>query len=42
MDLIILVKIDKLIDRIPHPAQANGLDLVIVKYDNNYSILYGR
>jgi len=42
MDLINLVKIDELIDRIPHPAQANGLDLVIVKYDNNYSILYGR
>ena len=39
MKLLELIKIE---DRTPSHALVNGLDLVIVKYDNNVSVLYGR
>jgi len=42
MDYIKLVKADLLKDRVPHYALANNLDLVVIKYDTNYSVLYGR
>lgn len=37
-----LIEFTSLKDRIPTPAQINGLDLVVVKYDENVSVLYGR
>ncbi|MBB3701246.1 Rieske 2Fe-2S domain-containing protein [Flammeovirga yaeyamensis] len=37
-----LVPFDQLSDREPHYAILNGLDLVVVKYDDNVSVLYGR
>ena len=36
------VRLNDLEDRIPTAHQINGLDLVIVKYDKNVSVLYGR
>lgn len=36
------IKINALKDRTPVHHQINGLDLVIIKYDKNVSILYGR
>jgi len=40
--MIKTVKIDDLKDRTPAPHQVNGLDLVMIKYDDDISILYGR
>jgi glutamate synthase domain-containing protein 2/nitrite reductase/ring-hydroxylating ferredoxin subunit len=37
-----LVAFDQIEDKTPHHQQMNGLDLVLVKYDNNISVLYGR
>ena len=38
-----LIKLDELEDNQPTYAQVDGLDLVIIKYDNNQvSVLYGR
>ena len=42
MQLLQLLKQADLPDRQPMHAQAEGVDLVIIKYDNNISILYGR
>ena len=42
MDLIKLVKVSELEDRVPAHALANNTDLVVVKYDNEFSVLYGR
>ena len=36
------IRFDQLEDRVPAGHQINGLDLVIVKYDHNVSVLYGR
>ncbi len=36
------IKFSELNDRTPTHFQVNGLDLVIVKYDENVSVLYGR
>jgi len=36
------LKFDDLQDRTPTPLQVNGLDLVVVRYDDNVSVLYGR
>ena len=36
------LRFDDLSDRTPLPYQVNGLDLVIVRYDDNVSVLYGR
>lgn len=36
------LKFSELQDRIPTHYQVNGLDLVIVKYDDTVSVLYGR
>lgn len=40
--MIKTLAIDKLKDRIPAHFLVNGLDLVIVKYDDMVSVLYGR
>lgn len=40
--MIKLVRFDELHDRQPIHLQLNGLDLVIVRYDNKVSVLYGR
>ncbi len=37
-----LIQLSDLEDRKPSGKQVNGLDLVIVKYDNDVSVLYGR
>lgn len=40
--LIKAIKQSDLTDRVPKHALVKNTDLVILKYDNNYSILYGR
>lgn len=40
--MIKIVPFNNLLDRTPTHHQVNGLDLVIVRYDHNVSILYGR
>lgn len=42
MELIKLLKTSDIQDRTPQHAIANNTDLVIVQYDDKYSILYGR
>lgn len=42
MNLIKLIEFDGLLDRKPVHKQVNGLDLVIVRYDDKVSVLYGR
>ena len=42
MRLIRLLQFDSLNDREPTYAQVNGLDLVVIRYDSNVSVLYGR
>ncbi|HEC41304.1 MAG TPA: glutamate synthase [Bacteroides sp.] len=37
-----LISYSKLEDRIPFHAEIKGLDLVLVRYDNEVSVLYGR
>ncbi|MBD81289.1 MAG: glutamate synthase [Crocinitomicaceae bacterium] len=37
-----LIAINDLEDKVPHHAQVNGLDLVLIKYDDQVSVLYGR
>ena len=37
-----LCQLDELNDREPAYCQVNGLDLVVIRYDNNVSVLYGR
>ncbi len=37
-----LAKISELQDRTPTHKMVNGLDLVVIKYDNSISVLYGR
>jgi len=33
---------DELPDRVPQPAYVEGVDLVIVRFDDNHSVLFGR
>ena len=40
--MIKTLKFNDLIDRKPAHHQVNGLDLVIIRYDENVSVLYGR
>ncbi len=40
--MIKALALDQLKDREPHHALINGLDLVLLKYDDNVSVLYGR
>jgi glutamate synthase domain-containing protein 2 len=42
MELIKVLKLDELEDRTPKYALAKNTDLVVLKYDDNYSVLYGR
>ena len=42
MNKIALGPIDKIQDRTPTHHQVNGLDLVIIRYDDQVSVLYGR
>jgi len=42
MELIKLLKTSELKDRVPKHALASNTDLVILKYDDQYSVLYGR
>ena len=42
MKLIQLIREAELKDRVPAYAQVNNLDLVVIKYGNQISILYGR
>lgn len=42
MTKIKLIKLNDLEDRIPHHELREGLDLVIIKFDNKVSVLYGR
>ena len=42
MDLIKLLKTSELEDRVPKHALAINTDLVVLKYDDQYSVLYGR
>jgi len=37
-----LIELSKLKDRIPVHQQVNGLDLVVIRYEVNVSVLYGR
>ena len=39
---ILIAKISELKNKIPSHALVNGLDLVVVKFDENISVLYGR
>lgn len=40
--MIKLISFNELADRVPRHALINGLDLVVLKYDENVSLLYGR
>lgn len=40
--MIKTIHLSELLDRTPRHYQVNGLDLVIIKYDDNVSVLYGR
>ncbi|NOY49352.1 MAG: Rieske 2Fe-2S domain-containing protein, partial [Chlorobi bacterium] len=42
MDKRLVCKYSELPDRIPKYAEIENLDLVIIRYDNNISVLYGR
>lgn len=42
MKKIQLVKVTELQDRIPQHQLVNGLDLVVIRYDESVSVLYGR
>ena len=42
MNKIKTLKVDELQDRTPAHYQVNGLDLVVIRYDENISVLYGR
>ena len=42
MNLKPILKLNELTDKSPKHALVNDIDLVVVKFDNNYSILYGR
>ncbi len=42
MSKIKTLQFEELPDRSPQPYQVNGLDLVIIKYEENVSVLYGR
>lgn len=42
MKMIKTLKFSEIADRVPTHHQVNGLDLVIIKYDENVSVLYGR
>ena len=42
MELIKLLKTSEPEDRVPKHALANNTDLVVLKYDDKYSVLYGR
>ena len=42
MTLIPICSLKELPDRTPFHAQMNNLDLVVIKYDNDVSVLYGR
>ncbi len=37
-----LCSLDELQEKTPAPKLVNGLDLVLIKYDGNVSVLYGR
>ena len=37
-----LIEIQKLVEKKPTHKQVNGLDLVIIRYDDSVSVLYGR
>jgi len=37
-----LLELNILKDRVPVHKQINGLDLVVIRYENNVSVLYGR
>ncbi len=39
---VLIAKISELEDKIPSHALVNGLDLVVVKFDEDISVLYGR
>lgn len=42
MNELKLIEFSKLKARVPEHCQVNGLDLVVTKYDDNASVLYGR
>ncbi|NLR91626.1 glutamate synthase-related protein [Flammeovirga agarivorans] len=42
MKKVKLIEVSKLSEKKPEAFQVNGLDLVVVKYDDNISVLYGR
>ncbi len=42
MNKVKLIELNDLVDRSPEYCQANGLDLVAIRYDENVSVLYGR
>ncbi len=42
MRLFELMKLAELEDRVPAHAQVKGLDLVVIRYDEEVSVLYGR
>ena len=42
MNKIQLIELQKLQEKQPIHRQVNGLDLVIIRYDENVSVLYGR
>jgi glutamate synthase domain-containing protein 2 len=42
MNLKPILKLNEISDKSPLHALVNDIDLVVVKFDNNYSILYGR
>lgn len=37
-----LIEYTKLNDRVPEYCQVNGLDLVVIRFDDKVSVLYGR
>ena len=42
MKYVRVIELEKLKDRTPTQSHISGLDLVVIRYDENVSVLYGR
>jgi phenylpropionate dioxygenase-like ring-hydroxylating dioxygenase large terminal subunit len=42
VDRLVIARWSELKDREPAPAQVAGVDLVVIRYDGQVSVLYGR
>jgi methylamine---glutamate N-methyltransferase subunit C len=42
MNFVPILKLSELLDRVPAHAQLEGIDLVVIRYDDRVSVFYGR